>query len=98
MKYNIYYDESCRLEYDGIKPATIAEWFPREAKDIISTRIREIEVEHGLKSHCELKWNAVSQSKLAYYNDVMNYFFFDNQNLHFRVLLVQDKSELDHAA
>lgn len=27
----------------------------------------------------------------------MNY-FFDNQDLHFRVLIVKDKSELDHAA
>ena len=54
-------------------------------------------MEHGLKPHCELKWNAVSQSKLAYYKDVMNY-FFDNQDLHFRVLLVRDKSVLDHAA
>ena len=74
-----------------------AVWCPKEAKDIIFTRLREIKVEHGLKPHCELKWNAVSQSKLAYYKDVMNY-FFDNQDLHFRVLLVRDKSVLDHAA
>ena len=98
MEYNIYCDESCHLEHDGIKPMAIgAVWCPKEAKDIITARLREIKVEHGLKPHCELKWNAVSQSKLAYYKDVMNY-FFDNQDLHFRVLLVRDKSELDHAA
>lgn len=98
MEYNIYCDESCHLEHDGIKPMAIgAVWCPKEAKDIIFTRLREIKVEHGLKPHCELKWNAVSQSKLAYYKDVMNY-FFDNQDLHFRVLLVRDKSELNHAA
>lgn len=98
MEYNIYCDESCHLEHDGIKPMAIgAVWCPKEAKDIIFTRLREIKVEHGLKPHCELKWNAVSQSKLAYYKDVMNY-FFDNQDLHFRVLLVRDKSVLDHAA
>lgn len=44
-----------------------------------------------------MKWNAVSPSKFAYYKDVMNY-FFDNQDLHFRVLIVKDKSELNHAA
>ena len=76
MEYNIYCDESCHLEHDGIKPMAIgAVWCPKEAKDIIFTRLREIKVEHGLKPHCELKWNAVSQSKLAYYKDVMNYFF-----------------------
>ena len=98
MEYNIYCDESCHLEHDGIKPMAIgAVWCPREAKDIIFSRLREIKVEHGLNPTCELKWNAVSPSKLAYYKDVLNY-FFDNQDLHFRVLIVKDKSELNHAA
>lgn len=98
MEYNIYCDESCHLEHDGIKPMAIgAVWCPREAKDTIFARLREIKVEHGLTHTCELKWNAVSPSKLAYYKDVMNY-FFDNQDLHFRVLIVKDKSELNHAA
>ena len=91
MEYNIYCDESCHLEHDGIKPMAIgAVWCPREAKDTIFARLREIKVEHGLTPSCELKWNAVSPSKLAYYKDVMNY-FFDNQDLHFRVLIVKDK-------
>ena len=98
MEYNIYCDESCHLEHDGIKPMAIgAVWCPREAKDTIFSRLREIKVEHGLHPTCELKWNAVSPSKLAYYKDVLNY-FFDNQDLHFRVLIVKDKSELNHAA
>ena len=34
-------------------------------------------------------------AKIDYYKDVMNY-FFDNSDLHFRVLVVPDKSELNH--
>ena len=40
MEYNIYCDESCHLEHDGIKPMAIgAVWCPKEAKDIIFTRL-----------------------------------------------------------
>ena len=42
MEYNIYCDESCHLEHDGIKPMAIgAVWCPREAKDTIFSRLRE---------------------------------------------------------
>ena len=96
MDYCIYCDESCHLEHDNINVMAIgAVWCPEKSKDDIFERLRDIKEEHGLKRTCELKWNAVSNSKIAYYKDVMNY-FFDNSDIHFRVLVVNDKSKLNH--
>lgn len=95
-KINIYCDESCHLEHDGIKPMLLGcVWSEEQKKDAIFKRLRAIKVKYGLKPTCELKWNAVSQAKLAYYQEVMD-FFFDNSDLHFRVLVVPDKSVLHH--
>ena len=94
--YNLYCDESCHLEYDGIKPMLLGcVWCPEAERKDIFKRLRDIKVRNGLKPNCELKWNAVSSSKLSYYLDVLDY-FFDNSNLHFRVLIVPDKSTLRH--
>lgn len=94
--YNIYCDESCHLENDKKKSMSLgAIWCPFEKKDQIFERLREIKIEHGLSPTFELKWNKVSMAKIDYYRDVMNY-FFDNSDLHFRVLVVPDKSELNH--
>lgn len=94
--YNIYCDESCHLPNDGKKSMAIgAVWCPEEKKDLIFRRLREIKVEHGLSKDFELKWNKVSPAKYAYYLDILNY-FFDNSDLHFRVLVVPDKTKLNH--
>jgi len=94
--YNIYCDESCHLENDKEKSMALgAIWCPFNKKDAIFERLREIKVEHGLSPTFELKWNKVSMAKIDYYKDVLNY-FFDNSDLHFRVLVVPDKSVLNH--
>ena len=94
MDYSIYCDETCHLEHDNIKQMAIgAVWCPSEKRADIFKRLREIKVEHGLKSTCELKWNAVSPARLDYYLDVVNY-FFDNQDIHFRAVVIPDKSVL----
>lgn len=96
MKINIYCDESCHLEHDNINTMVLGGvWCPLEAKEEAFRRLREIKVKHGLKPFNELKWNGVSPSKEDYYKDVMDY-FFDNQDLHFRALVVPDKQILHH--
>lgn len=97
MEYCVYSDESCHLEHQKeIKPMVLgAVWCPKMEKNEIFKRLKEIKVKHGLSSVCELKWNAVSPSMLSYYEDVVNY-FFDNSNLHFRALIVPDKTLLRH--
>jgi len=61
----------------------------------ISERIKEIKKKHGLSPYLEIKWVKVSQSKLAFYMDLVDY-FFDDDDLHFRALVVSDKSLLRH--
>lgn len=62
-KINIYCDESCHLEHDGIKPMLLGcVWCEEQKKDAIFKRLRAIKVKYGLKPTCELKWNAVSQT------------------------------------
>ena len=94
--YNIYCDESCHLEHDGIKPMGLGcVWCAKEDRLNIFEELRNIKTKHGLKAHCELKWNAVSPAKIDYYVDVINY-FFANSKLHFRALIVSDKAQLKH--
>ena len=96
IEYNIYCDESCHLENDGQKIMALgAVWCPKGRKDEIFKRLRELKAKHNLKQSFELKWNKVSRTKQGFYEDVVDY-FFDNEDLHFRVLIVPDKSLLDH--
>lgn len=96
LEFNIYCDESCHLENDQQKIMALgAVWCQKAYKDEIFSRLRELKTKHNLKKTFELKWNKVSQTKLDYYEDVVDY-FFDNEHLHFRILIVPDKSILDH--
>lgn len=94
--YNIYCDESCHMENDHLKVMVLgAVWCPIDKVKEISTRIRDIKKDHGLKPEFEIKWTKVSPAKMIFYREVMDY-FFDNDNLHFRALIVPDKSKLRH--
>ena len=86
------------MEHDGEKAMVIGGvWCPLSKKDEIFRRLREIKEEHGLSKRFEIKWNKVSKGQLNFYMDVINY-FFDNSDLHFRVLVIPDKHELNHEA
>ncbi len=96
IEYNVYCDESCHLENDGQKAMVLgAVWCPKAKRLEIAERIREIKQKHGLERDFEIKWTKVSPSKLAFYHDIVDY-FFDDDDLHFRGLVVPDKSVLDH--
>jgi hypothetical protein len=71
-------------------------WCPIDKKREIFSRIREIKVKHNLAPWHEIKWTKVSPAKLGFYLDLVDY-FFDNDDLHFRSLVVPDKSALRHA-
>jgi len=94
--YNIYCDESCHLEHDG-QPVMVlgAVWCPIEKAREIAVRIREIKARHSLPASFEIKWVKVSPAKTQFYLDVLNY-FFDDDDLHFRALIIPDKSKLRH--
>lgn len=96
--YNVYCDESCHLEHDQHSVMVLgAIWCPLVKSPEISARIREIKVKHGLWPDFEIKWVKTSPAKIRFYLDVMDY-FFDDDDLHFRVLIVPDKSLLRHDA
>ena len=92
---NIYCDESRHLENDGHDAMVLgATWCPADKAREIAVRLREIKQRHGLSPELELKWTKVSPSKLAYYLDVVDY-YFDDDDLHSRAL-VADKRGLHH--
>lgn len=94
--FNIYCDESCHLENDHQQVMVLGSiWCPLEKTKEISVRIREIKQRHGLSSSFEIKWQKVSPAKKLFYIDLVDY-FFDDDDLHFRALIVPDKSKLRH--
>ncbi|HZU70917.1 MAG TPA: DUF3800 domain-containing protein [Ktedonobacteraceae bacterium] len=94
--FNIYCDESCHLQNDRQKVMVLgAVWCPLEKTREIAIRIREIKRRHGLSLNFEIKWSKVSPAKQLFYMDLLDY-FFDDDDLHFRALIVADKSKLRH--
>lgn len=95
--YNVYCDESCHLENDGQKVMALgAVWCPISKRREIADRVRDIKVRNGLSPYHEIKWTNVSPAKLSFYLDLID-LFFDDDDLHFRVLVVPDKSVINHA-
>lgn len=96
--YNIYCDESCHLEHDRQKAMVLgALWCPSARIRECNVAIRDIKSQYGLKKDFEVKWTKVSPSKVDFYRALIDY-FFDNENLHFRALIIPDKSKLNHEA
>ena len=96
--FNIYCDESCHLEHDQQKVMILgAIWCPEDHSRIIAKRIKAIKAKHNLKSTFEIKWTKVSPGKIDFYLDLLSYFFEENA-LHFRALIIPDKSKLCHKA
>jgi len=94
--YNVYCDESCHLQNDHQQVMVLgAIWCPLEKTREIAVRLREIKLRHGLSPDFEVKWSKVSPAKLLFYQDLLDY-FFDDDDLHFRALIIADKSKLRH--
>lgn len=104
---NIYCDESCHLENDNETIMALgAVYCPASKKSEIFQILSELKKKHNLipknkknpndnRAYYELKWNKVSLAKINYFKDVLDYFFADD-DLHFRVLVVPNKSKLDY--
>jgi len=95
--FNIYCDESCHLLNDGHKAMAIgAIRAPVNTITEVANRIRDIKEENGITRMTEVKWTKISPSTSALYKDLINY-FFDNNDLFFRVVVIPDKSSINHA-
>lgn len=96
--FNVYCDESCHLENDHIPVMVLgAIWCPTDKTQGVSNALRAIKIRHKLKPSFEAKWTKISPSKIDFYQDAFE-FFFNNADLHFRALIVPDKSKLVHEA
>jgi len=92
---NIYCDESNHLEADGISTMVLgAVYGPIEKIRTANNRLREIKAKHKIAPSTEIKWTKVSPNKVAFYLDVIDY-FYDNDDLHFRAIII-NKAALDH--
>ena len=93
---NIYCDESCHLEHDGSNAMGLAGiWGDTKHIKEANKRIIEIKERNWVHRNSETKWAKVGPVKLQLYKDLINY-FFDDDDLHFRVLIIPDKSQLRH--
>ena len=94
--YNVYCDESCHLEHDRFKAMSLgAVWCPKNKVREMNKRLIEIKGKHGVKNDAEVKWTKVSPCNLDMYIDIVDY-FFDDDDLSFRGLVVPDKTILNH--
>lgn len=97
MVVNVYCDESCHLENDKIKVMAIGGiYLPENSIRQINKDINGIKDKHRVSRFREIKWTKVSTSLIDYYIDIVNY-FFENELLSFRAVIVLDKTKLDHA-
>jgi len=94
--FNVYCDESCHLEHDHQDIMVLgAIWCSLEKTRDIACSIRNIKERNGLAQGFEIKWTKVSPGKIGFYADLIDYFFAE-EDLHFRALIVGDKTSLAH--
>ena len=94
--YNVYCDESCHLEHDKSKAMALgAVWCPSEKVSEINQRIAGIKEKHGIPKKQEIKWTKISPKLQGMYSEIVDY-FFDDDDLHFRGVVIPDKSILRH--
>jgi len=95
--FNVYCDDCCHLEGDGINAmAWGALYCPESEVRSIAEAIRALKVQHGLSPTMEAKWTKVSPTKVDFYLALVDLFLAD-ERLRFRGLVVLDKTQIDHA-
>lgn len=94
MKYNIYCDESCHLQHDGNDIMVIGGVFcPKHRAKKINKDIRKIEEKYNIRN-AEIKWHKVSNNKIDFYVELIEY-FFSNDDLKFRCVIAPEKKKLN---
>ena len=96
MVINIYCDESCHLECDEQNAMVIGGIScPDFYRHVVYKEIERLKRKHQIPSYVEIKWTKVSPSKIEFYKDLIKY-FFDNDLLHYRAVVIPDKKQLNH--
>ncbi len=93
---NIYCDESCHLTNDSMRCMVLgALWCSTSSASQLNSEIAAIKTRHNLSRYFEIKWTKVSNGKLEFYLELLDY-FFNNDSLGFRAWIIPDKSILRH--
>lgn len=96
MKYYLYCDESCHLLKDRNNCMILGCcWAPKEMIPVIKSNIKNIKQRNNIAPNGELKWTKISKGNISVYEEIIDY-FFDNDQLHFRGIVIPDKSSLHH--
>jgi hypothetical protein len=96
--FNVYCDESGHLPNDGQPNMVLgAISCPQDRVRPLSDELRALKQQHGLSAAIEVKWTKVSPGKLDFYLALVD-FFFNQEALRFRTLVIPDKSKLNHDA
>lgn len=94
---NIYCDESCHLLNDKSNVMLLGGIMcPKENRFMAYQDIKNIKKKYNLQFY-EMKWTKISNAKLEFYKEIIHY-FFKNNNLRFRGLIIPNKSILNHEA
>lgn len=96
MLYNVYYDESRYLEYDGSNVIVLgAIWCPQHKTKQVNQKIRSLKESCNASPRAELKWTKLSSSKENLYRDLLDYYFADD-GLRFNAIVIRSKATLNH--
>ena len=94
MNINVYCDESCHLQHDHSPIMTLgAVQFPKDDVRRLALQIKALKTEYQCLG--ELKWTKVSEKNILFYLALLD-LFQSEESLHFRALVVNNKSKLDH--
>lgn len=96
-RIDIYGDESCHLERDGVDLMVLgAVSVPHARTREVADAIRALKAQHGLARDFEIKWTKVSPAKADFYVGLIDLFGAD-PDLSFRAYVAHGKSQLRHA-
>jgi len=93
--FNIYCDESCHIEHDH--QAFMFLGSVSSAYNQIKLHIAQInELKQKHRFYAEIKWSSVSQSKITFYSELIDY-FFSTHDLKFRAIGIK-KAAINNTA
>lgn len=94
---SIYCDESGHLPNDTIPSMVLgALWSISSKVSSHNKDIESIKHNHNMSRYFEIKWTKVSQGKLDFYLELLEY-FFTSKTMGFRAWVIPDKSLLRHS-
>lgn len=89
--YSLFCDESCHLQFDSSDVMCIgAIIIPDDAIDSCKSELKRIKSKYGILH--ELKWNTVSRTHIAMYDEILRMFF--ESPMAFRSVLIKNKSNI----